>query len=134
MAFRSRCQSLTLDVGIATTAAVADPAVAVVVPGSCGCRPPASTVSMRFMRRLLPCHGQETTRHQFAQHQAELLSLAGCQPFPKLVRVNRSRSSPWRRWRRGGTHGLTLLDMDHLLVTRIGVAGTTVPLATTPTR
>jgi hypothetical protein len=42
-------------------------------------------VSTHLMRRLLPDHRQETTRHQFAQNCAELLASAYRQPLPEMV-------------------------------------------------
>jgi len=131
MAFRCRCQSLTFDEGRASATSTVAPTAGGAAPVGSEGRARSRIGSTRFMCHLLPHCGEETTRHQFAQDQAELLALADRQQLPQLVQGNRRFLT---RWRWGGAHGLKLSDMAHLLVAKTGVAGTTVPAVTTPTR
>jgi hypothetical protein len=82
------------------------------------------------MRHLLPYHGEETTPYQFAQNQAKLLALLDRQQIPKFGEGDRGVLV---RWRWGGAQAVPLSDMTHLLVAKTGVAGTSVPAATTRT-
>src|SRR5262249_26276202 len=131
MALRCKCQGRILGEDSDMVMSLEAAATCACGPGRCLVADGDALSLTRLMLHLLAGQRKETSSHQQTEYLAQLLSLAGREPFPKL-RQREQRCG--RRWRRGGTQYLELSNMEYLLVVRLGVPGTTAPLGATPMR